>query len=259
MSALQFDDDMSRRIAATYTTPDVVEQRRQVLELLALQRGESVLDIGAGPGFLAAEMAEVVGSEGSVYGIDLSESMLAIAAEREPLEKSAALHFQTGGATELRFDDASFDTVTSTQVYEYVEDMPTALAEANRVLRPGGRILVLDTDWDSIVWRSREPDRMRRVLTVWDEHLADPHLPQRLTGLLGDAGFSVRSTTAIPMLNVGYDPRTYSAGLIGFISGFVAGRSGITQAETDGWRDELESSGTDYFFSVNRYVFVAAK
>jgi SAM-dependent methyltransferase len=259
MGALQFDDDMSRRIEATYTTPDVVEQRRQVLELLALQRGETVLDIGSGPGFLAVEMAEVVGAEGSVYGIDPSESMLAIAAEREPLERSAALHFRTGGATDLPFDDASFDAVTSTQVYEYVEDMPRALSEAYRVLRPGGRLLVLDTDWDSVVWRSRDPDRMRRVLTVWDEHLADPHLPQRLTGLLGDAGFAITSTSAIPMLNVGYEPRIYSAGLIGFITTFVAGRAGITPAEAEAWRDELTSSGADYFFSVNRYVFVAVK
>jgi arsenite methyltransferase len=254
---MDFDERTSRHVEAVYTTPDVVEQRRLVIEALELQPGEHVLDIGAGPGFLACEMAAVVGEDGSVHGVDPSESMLAIAAHRERASGGAPIDLRAGDALALPYPDASFDVAVSTQVYEYVEDMPAALAEAHRVLRPGGRLLVLDTDWDSVVWRSGDRDRMRRILAAWDEHLADPHLPARLTGLLTDAGFTVRLRTTIPILNAGFDSDTYSAGLIGFVSSFVAGRQGITDDEARAWADDLATQGSAYFFSINRYVFVA--
>jgi ubiquinone/menaquinone biosynthesis C-methylase UbiE len=254
---LEFDEEASRRIEATYMTPDVVEQRRTVLASLDLQPGEAVLDVGSGPGLLAAEMGEAVGPDGTVKGIEPSESMLAIAERREPAAGSAPLEFQPGDACAMPFADASFDAVVATQVYEYVEDMASALAEVHRVLRPGGRLLVLDTDWGSVVWRCADAERMRRVMAAWDEHLADPYLPRRLTGLLEEAGFTLTERAAVPILNAGYDPDTYSAGLIGFVSAFVPGRHGLTEADAASWADELVALGRDYFFSVNRYVFAA--
>ena len=258
MSAtLQFDEATSRRIEATYSTPDVVEQRRIVRAAIALKPGQDVLDIGSGPGFLACEMAEEAGPGGTVRGIDPSEAMLSVARRRRPAAGSAPVEFGQGQATELPFADGAFDVLTSTQVYEYVDDMPTALAEAYRVLRPGGRLLVLDTDWESIVWRSSDADRMRKVLAAWDEHLADPHLPRRLTGLLEEAGFTVTRRSAIPLFNAGYDPGTYSAGLIGFIAAFVPGRAGVSAAEARAWAEDLAGLGAGYFFSLNRYLFLA--
>jgi arsenite methyltransferase len=254
---MDFDERTSRHLEVAYTTADVVEQRRLVVEALDLRPGEHVLDIGSGPGFLACEMAAVVGKRGSVHGVDPSQSMLAIAAHRERAPGSAPVEFRPGDAIELPYPDGSFDAAVSTQVYEYVEDMATALAEARRVLRPGGRLLVLDTDWDSVVWRSSDRERMRRVLAAWDEHLVDPHLPARLTGLLRDAGFTIKLRTTIPLFNAGFDSDTYSAGLIGFVSAFVPGRQGISEEEARAWADDLATQGEDYFFSVNRYVFVA--
>ena len=253
---MQFDATVTPLVERTYMTPDVVEQCKVVRAILDLTPGEHVLDIGCGPGFLAAEMGEAVGPSGSVHGIDPSPSMLAIAAKRRA---AAPLTFEPGEATSLPVADASIDVVTATQVYEYVTDMASALAEVGRVLRPGGRVLVLDTDWDSLVWHSSDPERMRRVLTVWDEHLADPHLPRRLVRLLRDAGFTLTHTSALPMLNIGYREDSFSAGVIGFVSGFVSGRRGITAQDADAWADDLRRLGDDYFFSLNRYLFLGVK
>src|SRR5215472_4174581 len=137
MSAmLQFDDEASRRSEATYMTPDVVEQRRAVRAALGLGRGEKVLDIGSGAGLLAQEMAAEVGPSGSVDGIDPSESMLALARRRRLSDGAGETRFVAGDACTLPFADGSFDAAVATQVYEYVRDMPAALAEAFRVVRP---------------------------------------------------------------------------------------------------------------------------
>jgi arsenite methyltransferase len=226
---------------------------------LSLQPGEDVLDIGSGPGLLAYEMAADVGPGGSVLGIDPSESMLAIARRREYGANSAPVTLRAGDACALAFANDRFDAAVATQVYEYVADMPAALAEAYRVLRPGGRLLILDTDWDSIVWHSNDRERMQRVLTAWDEHLVDPYLPRRLTGLLEGAGFAVTQRMTHPLLNAGYHEHTFSAGLIDLIASFVPGRQGITEADATAWVDELIALGSEYFFSLNRYLFTAAK
>ena len=256
---LQFDEEASRRNETAYMTPDVVEQRRAVRAALALGRGEKVLDIGSGAGLLAHELAAEVGAVGSVDGIDPSESMLALARRRRPAVGAAEIRVVTGDACALPFADGSFDAAVATQVYEYVHDMPTALGEAFRVLRPGGRLLVLDTDWGSIVWHSGDAERTRRVLAAWDEHLVDPYLPRRLTGLLSDARFSLARCEAIPLLNLGYDPNTLSAGLMGFITKFVPGRQGLTEADAKAWADDLKGLGDEYFFSLNRYLFLAVR
>jgi SAM-dependent methyltransferase len=255
--ALAFDAATARGIERMYVTPDVVGQRARFLQLLAPKPGERILDVGMGPGFLTHDLAPIVGERGLVAGVDSSPVMIDLAARR--CEGRGPCEFKLGDATALPFTDASFDAVTSTQVYEYVADMPRALAEVRRVLRPGGRVFILDTDWDSVVWNTADPARMRRVLDAWDEHLHDPHLPARLGPLLARAGFAVTHVEVIPIVNATLHPHCYSHGILAAIAAFAAGRRGVSEAEAKAWAAELRELGArgEYFFSLNRYAFGA--
>ena len=246
---LQFDAETARRVEATYTTPDVVAQRREVRRLLAPRPGEHIVDIGAGPGFLAAEMA----TEGArVVAVDPSASMRELARAR-----GVDFAIEDGSAEALPLPDGSVDAAVATQVLEYVPDVPGALAEIRRVLRPGGRVLLLDTDWDSVVWHSSDADRTRAVLAAWEEHLADPWLPRTLGPALRDAGFEVGPPTTYVLLHTGVARGTFSAGLIPLIVDFVVGRRGVDAATARAWREDLDGLGEATFFSLNRYLFCA--
>jgi arsenite methyltransferase len=255
---LEFDEEASRAVERVYGTADVVEQRRLVMAALAPRPGERALDIGCGPGLLACELARAVGPGGHVLGLDASPSMLAMAARRECGDGAAPVEVaEADVAGPLPVDDRTVDLAVSTQVYEYVADIAGALGEARRALRPGGRLLVLDTDWDSIVWRAPDEGLMERVLAAWDEHLAHRDLPRRLPQLLREAGFALEERSIVPMLNVGYDPETYSGGLIPIIAAFVPGRRGISEDEAAAWVDGLRAMGPDYFFALSRFMFLA--
>lgn len=254
-----FNAATARVLERMYSALEVVAQRSQILRAMALREGEVVLDVGSGPGMLAKEMAEIVGSSGVVSGIDMSEPMISLCRQRCVEQEWA--DFQVGHATALPFEAGVFDVAVATQVYEYVPDVELALAELFRVLRPGGRAFILDTSWDSVVWNNSDRDRMKRVLEVWNEHLSDPHLPETLSQKLRNAGFQVIRREVMPMFNPEYHAHSYSAGIVFGIESFVPGRGGLTREEVAAWAADLRALGErgEYFFSVNRYLFVVVK
>ena len=254
---IAFDEAVARGLEAAYLTTDVIEQRSIVQRALALEPGQKVLDIGSGPGLLAREMANAVGPTGRVCGLDLAEAMLALGRQR--CANLAHVTFETGDAAALPFQDQSFEAVVSTQVYEYVPDIPGALAEAARVLKPGGLLALLDTDYDSLVIHSDEPERLGRILTAWDEHFVHRGLPRVLGAEMRKAGFRLRQRRAIPMLNPEFVPDAFSFHLTQMMARFAAGRGEATNEDAEGWLEELERLGREgrYFFSLNRYLFVA--
>ena len=259
MGELRYDQEATKQLLAMYITQDVIAQRRQFLQALSPQEGETILDVGSGPGFLAAEIAGATGPTGSVRGIDVSEPMIGLA--QDHCAQIPWTTFSQADATHLPFPDESFDAVISTQVLEYIPDVDAALAEIHRVLRRDGRVVIVDTDWDSIVWHSNNRRLMGRVLEVWEEHAADPHLPRTLSNRLASAGLEVEWQEVAPLLNTGFAEETYSNRLIDLVVSFVSGRSGFGPDEADSWAENLRRSGVEgqYFFSLNRYLFRAVK
>jgi ubiquinone/menaquinone biosynthesis C-methylase UbiE len=258
-TGIDFNEATARALESMYQAPEVALQRAIVLHSMALRAGEVVLDVGPGPGFLATNMAAIVGPSGVISGIDQSEPMVALARAR--CQDQDWVDIQVGEATDLPYQSGIFDAAVSTQVYEYVEDIDLALVELCRVLRPGGSAFIVDTDWSSTVWNNSDAGRMQRMLNAWDEHLSDPHLPATLTSKLKQAGFQVVRRDVHPMFNPEYSPDSYSAGILEGIRAFVPGRNGITKEEADAWAADLRELGEagEYFFSVNRYLFQAIK
>jgi len=256
---VDFNEATARMLERMYSAPEVALQRALVLHSMALRAGEVVLDVGSGPGFLARDMGVIVGPSGVVSGIDQSEPMVTMARER--CRDQDWVDIQVGEATALPYQDGIFDAAVATQVYEYVHDVDLALSELHRVLRPGGRAFIVDTDWSSIVWNTSDRARMRRVLDAWDEHLIHPHLPATLTPILKRAGFQVVRRDVHPMFNPEYSPDSYSGGILEGVHSFVPGHRGLTRADADAWAADLRALGEagEYFFSVNRYLFMVVK
>jgi demethylmenaquinone methyltransferase/2-methoxy-6-polyprenyl-1,4-benzoquinol methylase len=117
--------------------------RSRAADLAALRPGDRALDVATGTGDLALELAGRVGRQGEVVGCDFSERMLELARAKA----SAAAHpvrFETANALALPYPDAGFDAATVGFGARNFADLDTGLREMARVVRPGGRVVVLE-------------------------------------------------------------------------------------------------------------------
>lgn len=112
--------------------------RRRALERAGLRPGMEALDVACGTGAVTRAMLEVLGGRGRVCGVDPSEGMITEA------RKAVAAEFQLGHAEALPFPDRSFDFLAMGYALRHVADLNRAFAEYHRVLRPGGRLLILE-------------------------------------------------------------------------------------------------------------------
>jgi demethylmenaquinone methyltransferase / 2-methoxy-6-polyprenyl-1,4-benzoquinol methylase len=142
--------------------------RARAADLAAVGPGSRALDVATGTGDLAIELARRVGPGGEVIGSDFSEQMLVLARRKAP-----ALTFEWGNALELPYADAGFDAATVGFGARNFSDLDRGLAEMARVVRPGGRVVILE-----ITTPQRPP--LSTFFRVWFDRIVP--LLGRLTG-----------------------------------------------------------------------------
>jgi len=251
-----YNEDMARQQERLAATSDMVAQRRVLLDLLNLEAGERVLDVGSGNGIFAREMLNVVGKDGQVRGVDSSAAMVAMASRLCPEGR-----FLEGNATDLPVEDRSFDAVTASQLLCFVADNDKAVAEMFRVLRPGGRAVILDSDWGSLVWNCRNRDLMDRSISMLTGPYADAHVPRTLSRRLMAAGFEIAERRIHAVVNWEPDSDSYSQQTIGFIKPMMEAAPEFTDEDWATWIADQEATAKagEYLFSLNRYIFRAVK
>ncbi|GGJ28042.1 class I SAM-dependent methyltransferase [Streptomyces brasiliensis] len=155
--------------------------------LSGAETGDRVLDVGCGTGYLTRCMAARVGPKGAVTGVDASPPMLDYARRRSAGVLGAPCSYQEGIAEALGFPDASFDTVvTSLMLHHLPEELrPAALREMCRVLKPGGRLLVVE-------FRPPTNRLGRHLVHLGSAHAMAHHRVDLLGDFIRDAGFEVR-------------------------------------------------------------------
>ncbi len=158
--------------------------RRTSVELAGIQPGERVLDVGCGTGDLTLAATACAGTQGEVVGIDASPEMIAVA-RRKADGKGAPARFDVALIERIPFPEGYFDVVLSSLMLHHLPGQlkQAGLAEVHRVLKPGGRLLVVDM--------RDEPSGMVRTLIAALGHGSALQRPGNLQALLRGAGFAM--------------------------------------------------------------------
>lgn len=152
--------------------------------LAQLHEGEVVLDLGSGGGIDVLLSAKRVGPTGNVYGLDMTDEMLALANENKSRAGAENVEFLKGDIEQIPLPDASVDVIISNCVINLSADKRKVLAEAYRVLKPGGRFAVSD-----VVVRGYVPESLRSSMELWIGCVAGALEEQEFIHLLKEAGF----------------------------------------------------------------------
>lgn len=227
------------------TNPEIQRVRRVAWDALSPVPGRCVLDAGCGAGEVARELA-AFGVE--VVALDHSTATVAAAADRHD---GSSVRYVTGDVTDLDFPDATFDGVRCERVLQHLADPDRAIVELARVTRPGGRVCLVDTDWESVAVDGLPDDLTGAVR----EHFASRGqlhhmgMGRTLRRRLLRAG--LRDVVAIPVVCYFTHPSQVGYVLPMFNATVPAEAGLVPAAVRDAWFDAIETAGRrDEFLAV---------
>jgi ubiquinone/menaquinone biosynthesis C-methylase UbiE len=168
--------------------------RPEMATLLAeadLEPGQIVVDYGCGPGGLALELARRAGPSGHVHCVDLNADFVRMA--RQALADAGFAAFTTVHHVtndRIPLGDARADRLVCKNVMEYVPEVAATLAEFRRVVRPGGIVHIIDSDWGMLVVEPLGPTKLRELIDAASSAFRTPHIGRALYSEMKRAGFS---------------------------------------------------------------------
>ena len=228
--------------------------KQRTFDVLALRTGMSVLDVGCGTGVDALAMARLVEPTGRVVGIDPSQTMIDEARKRGAAT-DLPVAFAQDDVYHLHFADNSFDRCRADRTFQHLSEPERALAEMVRVTKPGGMVLIVDSDHETRVIDTPFPDVTRRFLKFRNATLQQPDIAHRLFALFKQFGLTnvhveamTHITTDFPTIN----------NVMHFDSGIrLAQQYGVVTAdEADAWIAylyEAQQKG-QFFHAVTSFI-----
>ena len=222
---------------------------------LAARPGERALDIGSGTGSETRALAAAVAPHGAAIGLEPNSGLRAIAEQRTADADSPA-RFLDGGALALPLPDADLDVVWCERVLQHLTDPARAVAEIARVLRPGGRVALLDTDWATFVLYPTVPEIRPALAAVTQAAAATPDAGRRLASWLAAAGLTVDELGSDVLL---HDSRSVTWPIVHGLGTAALGRGLITEEQRDRLYADLSAAAEQgaLHLSVTMFAVVA--
>ncbi|MFE6871234.1 methyltransferase domain-containing protein [Kitasatospora sp. NPDC057692] len=243
--------DVLDQLAAS---PGVRRLRAWAHERLAAAAGERTLDVGSGTGSETLVLATAVGPDGTALGLEPHPGLRAVA-EQRAAEAGSRARYLDGDALALPLPDADLDAVRCERVLQHLADPARAVAEMARVLRPGGRAALLDTDWSTFLIHPASPAIRSALATVVQDAAATPDAGRRLAEWSADAGLAVDATASEVLL---HDHRSVTWPLVQMIGGEAVTRGLITEAQRDRLYEELAAAAERGAFHLSVTMFAVA-
>lgn len=236
----------------------LAEVKQRSYALMDLPDPAEVIDIGCGSGWDTMPLADLVGAGGHVHGVDTDPEMISLADARTRERHISNITHRVADAMALPFDEATFDASRCERLFQYLGEPAHALAEMIRVTKPGGRVVVVDTDWGTLSFDSLEDDIERRLARVRAEHLLpNGYSGRRLNRLFVESGLQDVHLEVVPVWSTNYQ----LARDMTFLDATqqLALKQGIVATnELDRWQASLDAVSTNGTFFVSVSVVLAA-